>query len=141
MHPATVGSAIFGRLWKNQYGAKEVWYAKSLVYTPRGGKQLLFTASNMNNIRTVDAVTGAAVNSRLVQPPFLQSDIGCGDIPSFIGITGTPVLDPSTETAYFFSKGYKGGAESGGLVNGTLLGFCMVNTLMCVRRPILVLCR
>jgi iron transport multicopper oxidase len=27
MHRATVGSSIFGFLWKNQYGAKEKWYA------------------------------------------------------------------------------------------------------------------
>jgi iron transport multicopper oxidase len=120
LHPATVGSNIFGFLWKNTYGAKEKFYAKPLVYTPSGGnqKQLVFLASSMNVIRTVDAVTGAPFNSRTVQPPFLQADIGCTDIPDFIGIIGTPIIDPTTDTVYFFSKGYKNGASSGGMPNG-----------------------
>ncbi len=86
MHPATVGSSIFGILWKNTYGAKEKWYAKPLVYTPTGSSQVVFLASSMNVIRVVDAVNGTLLNSRTVQPPFLQSDIGCTDIPDYIGI-------------------------------------------------------
>jgi iron transport multicopper oxidase len=86
MHPATAGSAIFGILWKKSYGAKEKWYARPLVYTPPGHPQLVFPASSMNTIRIVDAVNGTLLNSRTVQPPFLQSDLGCTDIPDFIGI-------------------------------------------------------
>jgi len=97
MHPATVGSAIFGILWKNTYNnsmleislvrlpktdlvEEERWYAKPLVYTPPGQKQLVFLASHMNIIRTIDAVDGTLLKQRTVQPPFLQSDIGCTDI-------------------------------------------------------------
>jgi hypothetical protein len=87
MHPATVGSAVFGQLWKKFYGnTKEKWYAKPLVYTPPGGSQLVFLASTLNIIRTVNAVNGTLINERTVQPPFLQSDIGCTDIPDYIGI-------------------------------------------------------
>lgn len=28
---------------------------------------------------------------------------------NFIGIAGTPIIDPATDIMYFFSKGYKGG--------------------------------
>lgn len=132
MHPATVGSNIFGFLWKNAYGAKEKWYAKPLVYTPTEGNQtqLVFLASSMNIIRTVDAVTGATINTRQVQPPFLQSDIGCTDIPDYIGITGTQIIDPNTDTVYFFSKGYKGGASFGGVANGIYQFYALdINTL------------
>ncbi|KAH7336040.1 hypothetical protein BKA65DRAFT_431390, partial [Rhexocercosporidium sp. MPI-PUGE-AT-0058] len=118
LHPNTVGSAIFGMLWKNTYGNKERWYAKPLVYTPPGASQLVFIASSQNVIRTLDAVNGTLLNSRTVQPPFLQKDIGCTDIPDYIGVIGTPIIDPNTNTAYFFSKGYKNGAASGGLANG-----------------------
>ena len=86
LHPNTVGSAIFGQLWKNTYGNKERWYAKPLVYTPPGGTQLVFLASAQNVIRTLDAVNGTLLNSRTVQPPFLQKDIGCTDIPDYIGV-------------------------------------------------------
>lgn len=85
MQPAIVSSPTFGILWTNQYNAKEKWYAKPLVYTPPGQKQLVFTASNQNWIRTVDAVTGTPINARQVQPPFLQADIGCTDMPDYIG--------------------------------------------------------
>ncbi|TVY18072.1 WSC domain-containing protein [Lachnellula arida] len=118
MQPTIVGSQNFGILWQNAYGAKEKWYAKPLVYTPPGASQLVFLASSMNVIRTLDAVNGTMLNSRIVQPPFLQSDIGCTDIPDYIGITGAPIIDSNTNTAYFFSKGYKNGASSGGVANG-----------------------
>ncbi|TVY32992.1 WSC domain-containing protein [Lachnellula subtilissima] len=118
MQPTIVGSQNFGILWQNTYGAKEKWYAKPLVYTPPGGTQLIFLASSMNVIRTLDAVNGTMLSSRTVQPPFLQSDIGCTDIPDYIGITGTPIIDASANTAYFFAKGYKNGASSGGVANG-----------------------
>lgn len=38
---------------------------------------------------------------------------------SFIGIVGTPVIDPNTDTAYFFAKGYQNNAASGGVAKGT----------------------
>ena len=123
MDPAIVNSTIFGQLWKNSYNVKEKWYGRPLVYTPtnsstNGGNQIVFLASSMNYIRTVDAKTGTAIATRQVFPPFLQSDIGCTDIPDYIGIIGTPVLDPATDTVYFFAKGYKNGASSGGVANG-----------------------
>jgi iron transport multicopper oxidase len=121
MDPAIVDSPIFGILWTNTYNAQELWYAKPLVYTPNGGKQMVFIASAMNIIRTLDAVTGVLINQRTLNPPFLQSDIGCYDIPNYIGIIGTPIIDPNTDTVYFFSKGYKGAAAGGGMPNGQYL--------------------
>jgi hypothetical protein len=78
-----------------------------LTYTLlAGGNQLLFLASSQNWIRTLDAKAGTIINQRQVHRPFLQSDIGCTDIPGTIGIIGTPVIDPTTDIAYFFSKTY-----------------------------------
>ncbi|KAI4139521.1 MAG: hypothetical protein L6R39_006249 [Caloplaca ligustica] len=134
MQPSIVGSSSFGLLWSKTYNAKEKWYAKPLVYTPPGQKQLVFTASNQNWIRTVDAVTGAPINARQVQPPFLQSDIGCTDMPDYIGIAGTPVIDPSTNTVYFFAKGYQNNAASGGVAKG-IYNFYAVNILDLTDRP------
>lgn len=63
-------------------------------------------------------------------PPFLQSDIGCYDIPGYIGIIGTPIMDPTTETVYFFAKGYKNNGVSGGVLNGIYKFFAVnINTL------------
>ncbi|KAL8735389.1 MAG: hypothetical protein Q9166_000934 [cf. Caloplaca sp. 2 TL-2023] len=134
MQPSIVGSSSFGILWTKSYNPKERWYAKPLVYTPPGQKQLVFTASSQNWIRTVDAVTGAPINARQVQPPFLQSDIGCTDMPDTIGIAGTPVIDPATNTAYFFAKGYQNNAASGGVAKG-IYNFYAVNILDLTDRP------
>lgn len=54
----------------------------------------------------MNAKTGDLINTRTVHDPFLQSDIGCGDIPNYIGIIGTPTIDPATDIVYFFSKTY-----------------------------------
>ncbi|KAL8887519.1 MAG: hypothetical protein Q9215_004914 [Flavoplaca cf. flavocitrina] len=134
MQPSIVGSSNFGMLWTKTYNEKERWYAKPLVYTPPGQKQLVFTVSSQNWIRTVDAVTGAPINARQVQPPFLQSDIGCTDMPDTIGIVGTPVIDPNTNTAYFFAKGYQNKAASGGIAKG-VYNFYAVNILDLTDRP------
>lgn len=63
-------------------------------------------ASSQNYIYTRNAKTGEAINERQVHTPFLQSDIGCTDIPNYIGIIGTPTIDPATDAVYFFSKTY-----------------------------------
>ncbi|KAI9836466.1 MAG: hypothetical protein M1819_001498 [Sarea resinae] len=107
MDPAVVDSAEFGQLWKIAFNNEEQFYAKPLVYTPTStGVQLVFLASSQNWIRTLDAKSGVLINSRQVQTPFLQSDIGCTDIPNYIGIIGTPVIDPDTDIVYFFAKTY-----------------------------------
>ena len=121
MDPSVVNSTAFGVLWTKAYDPKEKWYGRPLVYTSpniNGGKQILFLASSKNGIRTLDAKTGTDLVNRVVMPPFLQSDIGCTDIPNFIGIIGTPVIDPASDTVYFFAKGYKGNAAGGGVANG-----------------------
>ena len=75
----------------------------------------MFLASSQNWIRTLDAKTGAAVNSRQVHTPFLGSDLpGCTDIPNYIGITGTPIIDPTSDIVYFFSKTYIANYRSAG---------------------------
>lgn len=98
MDPNVVGGSSFGILWKQQMtDSKEQWFAKPLVYTQNGGSEMLITASNENNVRIHDAKTGTLITSRTLHPPFLQSDIGCNDVPDYIGVMGTPIIDPATD--------------------------------------------
>lgn len=69
----------------------------------------LFVATEQNRIYGLDPVTGAVNWSRQVDPPWNASDIGCQDLTPTIGVTGTPVIDPATGIAYFFSKTYASG--------------------------------
>ena len=114
-----------------------------MVYTPlAGGPQLVFLASSQNWIRTLNAKTGVLINSRQVHTPFLQSDIGCTDIPNTIGITGTPTIDPTSDTVYFFSKTYIPNyryAGNTGTFNGVYYFHAVnINTLADVFPPILI---
>ncbi len=93
--------------WSQLLNWLSQFYAKPLVYTPNaGGSQVVFLASSQNWIRTLNAKTGDLINSRQVHKPFLQSDMPCTDIPNYIGIIGTPVIDTSSDIVYFFSKTY-----------------------------------
>jgi hypothetical protein len=96
--------------YKNTYNTNEVFYAKPLVYTPSGfASELVITVSNQNIVRIINGLSGSLINSRTLDAPFASVDTSCGDIPNTVGITGTPIIDPNTDTLYFFSKGYKNG--------------------------------
>ncbi|KAL8931128.1 MAG: hypothetical protein Q9208_000232 [Pyrenodesmia sp. 3 TL-2023] len=143
MDPAVVDSSEFGLLWSTKYNAKELFYAKPLVYTPlAGGPQIVFIASSQNWIRTMNAKTGAPLNARQVHTPFLQAEIGCNDIPDTIGIIGTPVIDPATDIAYFFAKTYIPNfrtAGNTGVYNGVYYFHGVnVNTLEDAFPPVLI---
>lgn len=81
-------------------------YAQPLVIN-----RSLFVATEENWIYRIDPESGAIAWSRQVAPPWNPADIGCGDLTPWIGITGTPVVDESTNTAYFFSKTYASGTS------------------------------
>ncbi|PVH87180.1 WSC-domain-containing protein [Cadophora sp. DSE1049] len=143
MDPSIVDSSAFGQIWKVAFNPKEQFYAKPLTYTPlAGGPQLLFMASSQNWIRTLNAKTGALVNSRQVHTPFLQSDIGCADIPDTIGIIGTPIIDPATDTVYFYAKTYIPNFRvpgNTGTPNGVYYFHAVnINTLADIYPPVLI---
>ena len=90
----------------------------------------------------MDAKTGDLINSRQVHTPFLQSDMPCTDIPNYIGIIGTPVIDPSSDIAYFFSKTYIPNYRlpgNNGVFNGVYYFHGVdINTLQDTFPPVLV---
>lgn len=120
MDPNVVGSSSFQQLWDYVPAAdNEQIYAKPLVYTPNGGTEMVITASEMNNVRIHNAKTGAIIIQRQLNLPFLSADSNCNDISGYIGITGTPIIDPDTDIMYVMAKGYKDPTMgSGGTLNG-----------------------
>jgi hypothetical protein len=106
LDPAIVGGANFGRLFKTPLPLTpgEQVLAQPLVYN---GKVLI--ATEANNLYLLDAVTGAITNQRALGAAYNASGgLGCGDITPTVGITGTPVIEAATGTAYFFSKSAAG---------------------------------
>src|SRR4051812_13788689 len=101
LDPAIVGGPNFKRLFKTALPltAGEKVLAQPLVVN---GKVLIATKSN--NLYLLDAVTGAITNQRALGGGFDASTLGCGDITPTVGITGTPVIDTSSNTAYVVAK-------------------------------------
>lgn len=121
MDPNVVGSADFQNLWSyTSPVVNDNVLAKPLVYTPLStGVEVVVTASETNWLRVLDAKTGALVASRQLNLPFLAVDSACNDISNYIGVTGTPIIDPATDIMYAFAKGYKDpNAQTGGTLGG-----------------------
>ncbi len=60
---------------------------------------LVLVATEAGSLYALDATTGAVVWRTHVADPIPRADLPCGDV-SPLGITGTPVIDPSTQTLF-----------------------------------------
>jgi outer membrane protein assembly factor BamB len=73
-------------------------FAEPLVY---GGD--VFVATENNSVYALSAQTGSVVWHKNLGEPVISDILPCGDIVPVTGITGTPVIDPSTGTLYVVS--------------------------------------
>ncbi|MGN6215446.1 MAG: InlB B-repeat-containing protein [Solirubrobacterales bacterium] len=83
-------------------------YAQPLV----SGHTLL-VATEDDWVYGIDSRSGEVKWERKVGTPWNSADLGCGDLAPHVGVTGTPVVDPNTNTAYFLAKSYEGEEQSG----------------------------
>ncbi len=76
-------------------------YAQPLYWhAPGSNAAMLLTASESNVVQAFDAATGKELWRRSVGRPVRRSALPCGNIDP-LGITGTPVIDPSAQAIYF----------------------------------------
>jgi hypothetical protein len=124
MDPAIIAGGSFGQIWQFKANIPSTsphdqFISKPLVYTPSSlGRQVVLAFSEANRIYVLDAVNGTLIASRDLgtegEGPFTVADLGsCNDIGQNIGITGTPVIDPTTDTVYFWAKSYLSPGQSG----------------------------
>ncbi len=99
--PQAVQGGSFGQLFGTQLQGDI--QAQPLV---AGGVLLSETEQNM--AYGLDPATGAVLWSHSLGTPFSSAALGCSDLPS-VGVTGTPVVDTSTDIEYFLSKTYVSG--------------------------------
>ena len=71
----------------------------------------LLVATETNNIYGLDPATGTQRWTRNLGIWWNPADLGCGDLTPSIGVTGTPVVDPATNTMYLLSKTYVSGTS------------------------------
>jgi hypothetical protein len=144
MDPSVITGGSFGQLWQFKAAVasgspNDQFYSKLLVYTPSSLKrQVVLGFSEANRLYVIDAVNGTLIKSRDLslegESPFIVSDLGsCNDIGGTIGITGTPVIDPTTDTVYFWAKSYLQSGQRG-WQNGAYR-FHAVDAATLVERP------
>jgi outer membrane protein assembly factor BamB len=76
-------------------------YAQPLYWrAPDSKTAILLVATESNVVQAFDARTGKEVWKRSVGHPVPSSSLPCGNIDP-LGITGTPVIDPSRRAIYF----------------------------------------
>jgi hypothetical protein len=118
---ANVNSTQFGKLFSVNVDGDV--YAQPLlmsgITTPQGTHNVLYVATEHDSVYALDADTGAVYTQISLIPTGgstvnSSSDLGCGDLVPEIGITGTPVIDPATNTLYVVAKSK---------VNGTIVQY------------------
>jgi PQQ enzyme repeat len=76
-------------------------YAQPLYWHPPGASSgTLFAATEDDVVQAFDATTGNELWRREVGRPVRASSLPCGNI-NPLGITGTPVIDPTAQAIYF----------------------------------------
>jgi Abnormal spindle-like microcephaly-assoc'd, ASPM-SPD-2-Hydin/PQQ-like domain len=100
--PQLVSGGTFGQLWSTPVSGQV--YAQPLL-----ANGALLVATENNELYSLDPATGMQNWSTLLGTPWNASDIGCEDLAPTIGVTGTPVIDSTTNTTYLTHKTYVSG--------------------------------
>ncbi|HLY49237.1 MAG TPA: Ig-like domain repeat protein, partial [Solirubrobacteraceae bacterium] len=78
-------------------------YAQPLVYQSR-----VYAATENNTVYALDAASGAVVWQRHLATAVDASALPCGDISPTVGVTSTPVIDPTTGRIYAVADTWDG---------------------------------
>lgn len=97
------------QVWQTNPALDGKVYAEPLVY-----RSTVYVATENDTVYALDAATGAIVWSRHLATPVQASppQIPCGDITPTVGITSTPVIDPSTGRIYVVGNTWDGSNAS-----------------------------
>jgi len=113
--PSTVASSTFGRLFScalDGYAYAQPLYVANLAIPGSGTRNVVFVATEKDSVFAFDADTSASPCTPLWKTslfptgeeavPAPNLDITSSDISPFIGITGTPVIDPSSSNLLLY---------------------------------------
>jgi outer membrane protein assembly factor BamB len=111
-HADAIGSGVSTAL-RSVNTARRAWtspalngqlYGEPLVYDGR-----VYVATENDYAYALSATNGRVVWSRHVASPVPSSELPCGDISPTVGVTGTPVIDPSRDEIFFVADEQVGG--------------------------------
>ena len=104
LSPGLVGGGTFGQQFSAAVDGQV--YAQPLV-----SNNTLLVATENNNAYGLDPGNGAQRWTRNFGTPWNPADVSCADLAPNVGITGTPVVDPTTNTMYMLNKTYASGTS------------------------------
>lgn len=118
--PANVNPTHFGLLFTEPVDGQiyaQPLYVPAVPIAGQGTHNIVIVATENDSVYAFDADVGGAplwqtsllANGEIAIP---ASDTGCGDLTPQIGITGTPVIDPATDTLYAVAATREGSAKS-----------------------------
>jgi Divergent InlB B-repeat domain len=110
--PSNVNSTQFGKLFSvpvQGFVFAHPLYMANVQNIAGGTHNVLFVATEHAILYAIDADNGTILwQQSFINPPdnttVLSKEVSCGDLKPEIGITGTPVIDPSTGTIYLVTK-------------------------------------
>jgi hypothetical protein len=112
--PSTVDSSKFGKLFScplDGYAYAQPLYVANLVISPSETRNVVFVATEKDSVYAFDADANPCVQlwpkTSLVpvgEEVVPASDFNPADISTFVGITGTPVIDKSSSTLYVVAE-------------------------------------
>jgi hypothetical protein len=86
-------------------------YAQPLYLVDPAGQDLVFVATEQNQVSAFWASTGTVAWQRTLAPPMPLSALPCGNIDP-LGITGTPIVDQASRTIFLDAMTDAGGATA-----------------------------
>ena len=109
--PANVTASDFGPLFATTVTGQI--YAQPLVVKQSvSSTGTLIVATEQDNVYGMNPVSGAIDWTKSLGTPWSSTVLGCGDLAPDIGVTSTPVYDPTTNTVYVMAKDAPDGADS-----------------------------
>jgi hypothetical protein len=109
--PANVTASDFGPLFATAV-AGQVYAQPLVVKQSASSTGTLIAATELDNVYGMNPVSGAIDWTKSLGTPWSSTVLGCGDLTPDIGVTSTPVYDPSTNTVYVMAKDAVNGTDS-----------------------------
>src|SRR5271154_269786 len=113
--PRNVNAATFGKLFAapiDGYVYAQPLYVREVAVVGQGTHNVVYVATENDTIFAIDADTGAELFRSNLGPAVPKVQLPCPDMGPQIGITGTPVIDPVTNTLYVAAKTFSNGSSS-----------------------------
>jgi len=116
--PSNVTQSLFGKLFAqavDSYVYAQPLYLSNVTIANKGVHNVVYVATQHDSVYAFDADSDTGVNAApLWQVSFINpsagintltaSQISCGDMPPEVGITGTPVINPTSGTLYVVAR-------------------------------------